>query len=135
MQQNIKGIALAIGVAAMAGLLKLWLPEDWHLSLLILAIVLGVVVGNLLPASVRGQCEAGLNWAKGPVLRLAIILYGFNVTLQEVGQVGSYGILLAVLMVTLITVVGVFVGRRWFALDSHSALLIASFAVRLPWPQ
>jgi len=121
------GLALVAGLAGIA-LLAAQLPSLGRhgLSALTLAILGGVVLGNLGPSSRWSWAEAGIAFAKGPLLRIGIVLYGFRLGLQDLATVGPRGILLAALVVPTVFGLALWLGTRLFGLDRETAMLIGA---------
>lgn len=82
------GLFLAGGVAGLGVLLHL-LPGLALFNPMILAMVLGLVLGNLRPVSAR--CRPGLAFAMRHLLRAGIVLLGLQLTLGQVVGVGLGG--------------------------------------------
>ena len=102
------GSRLLPGLVLSAGLgwLALRLAEHaWvqaaGLSGLSLAIVLGMVVGNLGYARIAVHAEPGVVFSKQNLLRLGIVLYGLRLTVQDVAQVGAAGVLIGIARIVL----------------------------------
>jgi len=95
-------------------------------SPLTLAILLGVILGNLKPALAHGHCHAGLRFSQKILLRSGVALYGFNLSLQQIAEAGHSGLLIDILMLCSTLAVGYFVGTRWLRMERTSALLIAA---------
>ncbi|WP_281022356.1 YeiH family protein [Rhodoplanes roseus] len=116
------GLALAGGVAVAAMALRR-LPGVAVLSPMILAIVIGVAVRNLVgtPASAR----PGLGVAMRPVLRVAIVLLGLQLTVADIVELGwsSVAILAATLAATFLFTV--WLGRR-LGVEPGLARLVAA---------
>jgi uncharacterized integral membrane protein (TIGR00698 family) len=91
------GVALCAGIALCAFALRL-IPGVATLSPLILSIMLGIVFQNLVgtPAAAR----AGVGFAMRRILRLGVMLLGFQLTLMQIVDVGLTGV--AIIMVCLI---------------------------------
>ena len=87
------GLLLAAAAAAAATALgsRGW-PQAHGLSALTLAIAIGLVAGNLLPASAMTATADGLNLARQHLLRAGIVLYGLRLTFQDIGHVGLAGV-------------------------------------------
>ena len=121
------GLALAAVVAG-AGMLAARLPtlQALGLSALTLAIVFGIVVGNTVFPAIAARSGAGVDFAKGTLLRAGIVLYGFRVTFQDIAGVGVEGVLIAVTMVGLVFGLAVLLGTRVFKLDRETAMLIGA---------
>lgn len=121
------GLLLAAAIAA-TGMALATVPafKDLGLSALTLAIVLGIVVGNTLFPAIAGHAARGVDFSKGQLLRMGIILYGLRVTFQDIGGVGISGILIAVAVVGSVFTLAVWVGTRVFKLDRETAMLIGA---------
>lgn len=121
------GLALASAVAG-AGMLAARLPalQALGLSALTLAIVFGIAVGNTVFPAIAARSGAGVDFAKGMLLRTGIVLYGFRVTFQDIAGVGVEGVLIAVAMVGLVFGLAVLLGTRVFKLDRETAMLIGA---------
>ncbi|WP_108124263.1 YeiH family protein [Saccharospirillum mangrovi] len=94
-----------------------------------LAIVAGMLYGNLFqPAS--GAAHSAdqtrvLDFAQQRLLRLGIVLFGFNLTMQQVGALGWSVLLLDAVMIAVVLVVGIVLGERLFGLSREAAVLTA----------
>lgn len=106
------GIALGLG--------------SFGLSALSLAIILGVIIGNLWHHLGTGSCQPGLRFAQKNLLRTGVALFGFNLSIQQVAQVGLHGIGIDLIMVCSTLALGLFVGRRILGMDRDTALLIST---------
>lgn len=121
------GLALVAAIAG-AGILAARLPalQALGLSALTLAIVFGIALGNTVFPAVAARSGAGVDFAKGMLLRTGIVLYGFRVTFQDIAGVGMEGVLIAVAMVGLVFGLAVLLGTRVFKLDRETAMLIGA---------
>ncbi|WP_027079006.1 YeiH family protein [Luteimonas mephitis] len=121
------GLALVAAIAG-AGILAARLPalQALGLSALTLAIVFGIALGNTVFPAVAARSGAGVDFAKGMLLRTGIVLYGFRVTFQDIAAVGMEGVLIAVAMVGLVFGLAVLLGTRVFKLDRETAMLIGA---------
>jgi len=95
-----------------------------HFSSLILAILIGVLVGNLIkfPESFK----PGITFALKKVLRIAIVFLGFRLTFQSVLDVGLIGLIVDTIMLVGTFLLGVWVSRKVFGLDDKMSYLISS---------
>lgn len=96
------------------------------ISPLVIAIVLGILYGNTLRHSLPALWTPGIHFATRRLLRLAIILYGFRVSFQQIASVGVEGLLLDLIVVTSTLLSGYWLGVKILKLDRHLALLISS---------
>lgn len=93
---------------------------------LVLAIVMGIIYSNTLRHRLPEEWVPGVHFAAKHLLRLAIILYGFRVSFQQIAAVGIEGLILDILVVTSTLLLGYWTGVKLFKLDRHLALLISS---------
>ncbi|MDO5090513.1 MAG: YeiH family putative sulfate export transporter [Cardiobacteriaceae bacterium] len=123
------GLLLAAGIAALAWLLarQAWI-ERLGFSMLPLAIVLGMLLGNTLYPHWEGVTASGILFAKNRLLRLGIILYGFRLTLQQVLEVGLNSIVADALMLTGTFLLACFLGLRWLKMDRDTVMLMGAGA-------
>jgi uncharacterized integral membrane protein (TIGR00698 family) len=121
------GVLLAALLAGVAALLSQWgLMVQMGLSALTLAIALGMVAGNTVFAPVAGRAGPGVDFARSTLLRAGIVLYGFRISLHDIGAVGWPGLLIAAAMVALTFCTALYVGTRWLGLDRQTAALIGA---------
>jgi uncharacterized integral membrane protein (TIGR00698 family) len=87
------------------------------------ALVLGLAVGNTVGAPVATR--AGLAFASGTLLRVGVVLLGFELVLQDMLTLGARG-----LLVVVVVVVATFFGTRWagkrLGVPDGLALLVAT---------
>lgn len=112
--------ALSYGLSKSQVLLSL------NISPLIIAIMLGMVVGNLFKQTVFTLTQTHvIAISTKQILRLGIILYGFKITFTDIALVGWAGVLLACFVVFSTFFLALYVGK-WLGLDRESAILIGS---------
>ena len=123
----VPGLVLAAAVAAAATTAARvgWLQAN-GVSALTLAIVLGIVAGNLLPAAALDASAGGLNIAKQRLLRAGIVLYGLRLTFQDIGHVGLAGIAIDATVLCSTFALACVLGTRVFGLDRGTAMLIGA---------
>ncbi len=121
------GLAL-VGAVAAASIALSQLPtlQGWGLSALTLAIVIGIALGNTVFPRIAPQTAAGVDFSKGTLLRLGIILYGFRITFQDIMGVGIAGLVIDVAIVASVFSLAVFLGTRVFKLDRETSMLIGA---------
>jgi uncharacterized integral membrane protein (TIGR00698 family) len=102
-----------------------WIAKT-GINSLVLAIVLGIIYSNTLRNRLPDRWVPGIKFSAKHVLRLAIILYGFRVTFQQIASVGLIGLILDLFVVISTLLLGYWVGVKVFKLDRHLALLISS---------
>ncbi|NDJ26818.1 YeiH family putative sulfate export transporter [Campylobacter sp. MIT 12-8780] len=125
MSNFIKGFALTSCLALMGFFLaKLSFFEALHLSPLIIAIVLAACLSPLY-LKVHSNFDKGVSFSAKKLLRFGIILYGFNVSLLDIANVGISGVLLALCVVVFVLGLGICIGVRYFKIDKELAILIS----------
>jgi uncharacterized integral membrane protein (TIGR00698 family) len=118
-------LAAAIAAASMWGA-GLGAVQHLGISALTLAIVLGIVLGNTVFPRLAPFSGEGVDFARARLLRLGIILYGFRVTFQEIGNIGWAGVLIDVLVIGATFTLALQLGTRVFGLDRQTAMLIGA---------
>jgi len=126
-RQHIPGLALALTLS-LGALYAAGLPwfSQLGLSALTLAIVGGMVLGNTVYPRIAVHSHAGIAFAKGHILRLGIILFGFKLTFQDIAAVGVGGILIDACVLTSTFFLAFWLGRRKLGLDEQSVILIGA---------
>lgn len=116
--------ALALGLAGFAFATQ---PAfaDLQLSALTLAIVLGMLVGNLAGARIPVRFAPGIAYSQRTLLRAGVVLYGLRISFQQIAAIGPGALLLDCVIVASTLGLGVWIGRRWLGLDRDTALLTA----------
>lgn len=116
-----------IGIAAI-GLGKLPAVAALGFGTLTLAIIIGMLVGNTVYPLISCPCHSGVQFAKQYLLRLGIILYGFNLTFQQVLSVGLSAIIIDVLVILSTFLLAWWLGKKVFGMDAQTTILIGSGA-------
>ncbi|WP_372862175.1 YeiH family protein [Psychrobacter sp.] len=98
------------------------------LSSLTLAILIGMVLGNTVYPNLAARLSVGVAFAKGQILRLAIMFYGFKLTLTQVSSVGLSAVMSDALVLTSTFLLTYWIGTRWLKVDKQTTLLIGSGA-------
>nr|WP_243728765.1 YeiH family protein [Mesocricetibacter intestinalis] len=126
MKGLIPGLALALAITGSAGFLA---QTSWfvqiHISALSLAIILGILCGNLFYNRVSGYLQPGILFAKGTLLRLGIILYGFRISLQDIGQVGISALFADFLVLLFTFLITLRLGIKFLKIDKQVVYLTA----------
>lgn len=126
-----------LAIVLVGSLFCLWLDmslEAWTneriigLSSLTLAILLGMVLGNTIYPKFAERLTGGVCFAKGQILRLAIMFYGFKLTLTQVASVGMPAIMTDALVLTSTFLLTYWLGTRWLKVDKETVILIGSGA-------
>ncbi len=94
-----------------------------NLNSLTLAIIIGMLIGNVFNKFIPDNFREGITFSAKKLLRLAIILYGFRITFQQIFQVGMQGFWADVIMLTTTYLLGYYFGTRVFKLDKDLCML------------
>ncbi|MDQ3073250.1 MAG: YeiH family protein [Bacteroidota bacterium] len=128
-RQSLPGLFLVTILALVAT----WLagfPVFFNIGIspLILGILLGMLVGNTIRSKFPPAWTPGIIFSAKKILRLAIILYGFRITFQQISEVGMAGLTADILMLSSTFLIGSFVGIRLLRIDADMTFLVASGA-------
>jgi uncharacterized integral membrane protein (TIGR00698 family) len=96
------------------------------ISPLIIAILLGMTYSATLRSQLPSEWVPGIQFAAKRLLRIAVVLYGFRISFQQVASIGLTGFILDLLIVVLTLFLGTLLGVKVFKLDRDTALLISS---------
>ncbi|MBP1639946.1 MAG: hypothetical protein H6Q17_1529 [Bacteroidetes bacterium] len=94
-------------------------------SPLIIGIILGMMYGNTLKKQMPAEWQPGIKFSSKKILRLAIILYGFRLTFQNIMAVGVEAIMLDLIIITGTLCIGMLLGK-FMKMDSETALLTST---------
>lgn len=123
------GVSLTLLFAVISQYLsQLNVIAELGINSLIIAIILGILYGNTLRSRLPTFFIPGIHFSAKRILRLAIILYGFRVSFQQIAAVGLEGFLIDVMVVTSTLILGVWLGQRVFKLDRDLSILISAGA-------
>lgn len=98
-----------------------WVRE-FRFSPLIVGIIIGMFYANTLRKQVPEAWNAGITFCSKQVLRFGIVLYGFQVTISDVMDVGLPAIVVDIAIVALTLTFGVLLGKM-LKMDAQTALL------------
>lgn len=96
-----------------------------NLSALTIAILLGILFGNTFYPKISQYTAQGVIFAKGTLLRLGIILYGFRLTLQDISNVGINAIATDTIMLISTFLLTLWLGIRYLKMDKQIVYLTA----------
>ncbi|OGT49839.1 MAG: hypothetical protein A3E82_09300 [Gammaproteobacteria bacterium RIFCSPHIGHO2_12_FULL_38_11] len=119
-------ILIAILATISAVFVQIPYIHNLGISSLVIAIIMGIFIGNTW--SYPAPFTPGIQFAAKRLLRIAIILYGFRVSFQEIALLGIHALILDFLVVSLTLLLGYFIGRRLLKLDHDLSLLISAGA-------
>jgi uncharacterized integral membrane protein (TIGR00698 family) len=121
------GLALIGSVAFVAiELAKIAWFQAHGISVLTLAIVVGMLAGNSAYPRIAAASSCGVTFSKQTLLRAGIVLYGLRLTFQDIAKVGVPGVAIDVLVLTSTFALSCWAGTRVFRLDRRCAMLIGA---------
>ncbi|OIN07938.1 hypothetical protein BFR47_16100 [Oceanisphaera psychrotolerans] len=130
MQEDTSMFAIiqGLGLAALLSAISMMLVQrlDTSISPLIFAILLGLVLGNVLPGLAGSKWQPGLAFCKKRLLRIGVAFYGINITLQHIAAVGVGALLVDAVMLLSTLALAYWLGRRWLGLDAPTSLLVGA---------
>ena len=124
MMQRLPGLAIAGLLALMSAILSTGLGGSLSRSQLLIAVLLGLFIGSAFGH--RKVFQPGLQFAIKWLLRLAVILLGFRVTLQDLWGIGIEPILVALIVLISTFAFITWIAQKVFRLDRTMALLLAA---------
>lgn len=118
MTKLLSGLMITLLIALISYQLGIWFPI---MGGPIFAITIGIVIGTTFP--LNKHFSKGINYSSKQILKLAIILIGFNLNLYHILQVGSNSIL--IIISTLITafIIAYIIGK-WLKIEKNTSILI-----------
>ncbi len=119
---------VAIFAAAATFIAGLGPVKALGLSPLVIGIVMGIFYANTLHNQLPTAWESGIVFSAKKILRFAIVLYGFRITFQQIGEVGMEGFLVSLIMLSTTFVLGTWLGHKIFGMDKDTSMLTASGA-------
>jgi len=118
-------LSLSIALLAWAGSSLPW-DRKLQLSPLTLAILAGMLAGNLIPTTFLQDLHPGLRFCQQTLLRLGIVLYGIRLTIGDLWRLGPRALVLDVIVIGTVLLAGYWLGTRIFGLDRDTALLVSA---------
>lgn len=119
------GLCLAVSFLAVDASQLPW-NHTLQLSALTLAILAGMAVGNIMPASALSWLHSGLRFSQQTLLRLGIILYGVRLTVHDLMNLGPRALVLDITVISSVLIIGNWIGTKVLHLDRDTALLVSA---------
>ena len=122
------GLSIVLLISALAfALARVFALAAAGLSALTIAILIGAVLGNVAHRVFSDPlAQPGLHFAQKSLLRAGVALYGLNLSLQQILQVGPAAVLADLFVVGTTILVGWWVGFRWLRMDRDTVLLASA---------
>ncbi|MCF6225435.1 MAG: putative sulfate exporter family transporter [Xanthomonadales bacterium] len=126
LKQFVPGLLLAGGITAVAfGLTQIPAVQSLGFSPLVLAILLGMIYGNIFYHKHQGPLESGLKFSQAKLLRLGIAMYGLNISFTAIAELGMAVVWLDIAVIIMVMLVGMFIGRKVLGLDRGMAAMVS----------
>ncbi|GGG03568.1 MULTISPECIES: YeiH family protein [Cysteiniphilum] len=121
------GLSKVILISALAYIIAM-IPviKDLGISPLIIGIILGIIYAHTLKHKTPLRWSSGVIFSAKRVLRIAIILFGFNLSFQLIASVGLSGLLASLIVLATTFILGIVLGEKVFKLDRDSSILISA---------
>lgn len=123
-----QGLLLAGFVAVLGYLMSLLsFFQALAIGTLTIALLIGIILANLpYTAVILDKSAKGLQLAQSKILRIGVAFFGFNLTWQNIFELGTKAFWLDIGVVITILLVGYFVGTKILKIDKDTALLTAA---------
>ncbi|MNF49452.1 hypothetical protein D3C84_307230 [compost metagenome] len=123
----LSGVSLSFLLAGSA----LWMStsallQDSGIGALTLAMLLGLVAGNLAPNRAHHILASGLEFCKQPLLRFGVALYGLRLTIQQVQALGVQAFVTDALLILSTISLAIWLGTKVLRLERETAILIGA---------
>ncbi len=123
-----QGLTLC-GLLSLGGYALAYMPfiAGSGFSPLVLALLLGLLMGNMpVIHTLTPLAQPGIAFASRRLLRIGIVLLGFQITVQQIIQLGLIVLLLDMGVIVVVMCAGYWIGTRWLKLDKELTLLTCS---------
>lgn len=121
------GLILTLVIAGVATFLaRTQLALQWHFGALTIAILIGIICGNTFYQHISHYTQSGVAFSKGFLLRTGIVLYGFRITLQDIGQVGASAVLSDAVLLVATFFVTCWIGIKLLKIDKQIVQMTAA---------
>ncbi|EAH8149332.1 YeiH family protein [Campylobacter coli] len=124
---NFKGLALTAFIVVFAMYLSSVqsIKDTTHLAAAAFAIIIGALLSPWF-FKYQHHLQAGVHFSAKKLLRLGIVLYGFNITLTELLSVGLKGFMLSAIVIFFIFTLSLIIGVKVLKLDKETSMLVGA---------
>ena len=105
---------------------KIAFIENLGFSILIIAILLGIFLSNVLDRFNFIENKSSLSFCTKQLLRLAIVLYGFRLTVSDLQDIGIQGVIYSFIIVCATFIFGYIIGVKFLKIDKQIAILVSA---------
>lgn len=122
--QWLPGIALCSAIAIASTSLGEWhWLQERGISTLVIALVIGMIIGNIAYPRIERVCMPGVTFSKQKLLRAGIIFFGIHLTLHDIARAGVSVILTDMLVFISTFGLALFIGKVALKLDTNTIIL------------
>lgn len=117
-----------VGLLALAVVQLAQIPaiKSFGISPLVIGIVCGMLYGNFFKGTMPADWGVGVHFTARKLLRVAVALYGLNISVQQIVEVGLPGVVVAIGVAVGVLALGTWLGTRWLGLDRDTSMLTAA---------
>lgn len=117
-----------VGLLALAVVQLAQIPaiKSFGISPLVIGIVCGMLYGNFFKGTMPVDWGVGVHFTARKLLRVAVALYGLNISVQQIVEVGLPGVVVAIGVAVSVLAFGTWLGTRWLGLDRDTSMLTAA---------
>ncbi|MFY9346610.1 MAG: putative sulfate exporter family transporter, partial [Orrella sp.] len=108
-----------VGLLALAVVQLAQIPaiKSFGISPLVIGIVCGMLYGNFFKGAMPADWGVGVHFTARKLLRVAVALYGLNISVQQIVEVGLPGVVVAIGVAVSVLALGTWLGTHWLGLD------------------
>lgn len=96
------------------------------LGLLTISMLMGMLLGNLLPEKTHAGLQPGMAFCKQCLLRIAVAFYGFRLSLQQIQALGIQAFVIDIILIVTTMLLAIWVGVKLLKLDKETSILIGA---------
>jgi uncharacterized integral membrane protein (TIGR00698 family) len=122
LRDYLPGLGLLLGIALVSTFLATFLPP--YIGAVFVAVVLGLIIANVFKPD-RAVFGQGIKLGLGQFLKLAIVLLGAGISVQEIGSLGGKGLLIIVSLIAFVFAATFVIGKA-LKVSLRQVLLIAA---------
>lgn len=125
MKKNLAGITFALAISFLSIYISeiQFIKNTFHLNAFIIAIFLGFILSNIM--EIPAIFKDGITFTIKKLLRLAIILLGFKISLMEISELGLKGLVVIAIAVSSCFMFTIWLGKK-MGVEKKLTLLLAS---------
>lgn len=125
MKKNLAGVIFSLAISFLSIYISeiAFIKNTFHMNAFIIAIFLGFILSNVM--EIHAIFKDGITFTLKKLLRLAIILLGFKISLMEISEIGLKGLIVITIAVSTCFMFTIWVGKK-IGVEKKLTLLLAS---------